>query len=215
MGFDLMIGVSSEGATVAEAEFGDSDPNDVIKQARERGTALLWLQTNAEMSSFGFSRASGYVRMRAEVVPDGEQLPRLAEADYATTLESAYRGLWGHKQVVADATPPTDAVVVGLYDGAEAIGICTIFTRERLVDGPGVVPKAREAGNHARLLLGACAVLGPGSVDLDSWGDRPEVIRAYAELGFATVEQVGGWEMRLDEPQQLDAPSQDASGSIG
>jgi len=197
MGIELLIGVSSEGATVAEAELTDEDPNDVIKQARVHGVELLWLHTSSDMSRFGFSRASGYVRMRAEVAPAGEPLPTLAGAEYATTLENAYRGLWGHKKVAADTSPPTDATVVGLYDGAEPLGICTVWARERLVDGPGVVPKARSTSNYARLLLGACAALGPGSIDLDSWGDRPDVIQAYADLGFVPVEQVTGWEMQL------------------
>lgn len=201
MALDLLIGVSSEGATVAEAELGDGNPNHLIEQARERGAELLWLHTSADLSSFGFSGASGYVRMHAEVAPKGEQLPELAKVDYATTLDGAYRALWGHKQVAANATPPEDAVVVGLYDGDDAIGLCTVFTSERLVDGPGVVPQARNPSHYARLLLGACAVLGPGSVDLDSWGDRMDVLCAYADLGFAPVERVGGWELRLPESE--------------
>jgi hypothetical protein len=201
MAQDLLIEVSSEGATVAEAELGEGDPKDLIKQAHERGVELLWLHASADLSSFGFSCRSGYVRLHADVAPKGEYLPELAEADYAVTLDRAYRGLWGHKQVAADATLPEDAVVVGLYDDDEAIGLCTIFTSDRLVDGPGLVPQARNPMNYARLLLGACAVLGPGSVDLDSWGDDVEVLGAYADLGFAPVEQLGGWELRLGQSE--------------
>jgi hypothetical protein len=65
------------------------------------------------------------------------------------------------------------------------------------VDGPGLVPRARVPENYARLLLGACAALGPGHVDLDSWGDDVDVISAYVGLGFRIVEQTGGWELRL------------------
>jgi hypothetical protein len=194
---ELLIGVSSEGVTVAEAELGDEDPGNLIEEARERGAELLWLHTNADLSRIGFSATSGYVRMHAAVAPRGEQLPELAERDYASTLERAYRGLWGHKQVAAEATPPDDAVVVGLYDGEVAIGLCTVFTRERLVDGPGVVSEARKPSNYARLLLGACAVLGPGSVDVDSWGDCVEAIDEYAALGLVAVERIGGWELQL------------------
>jgi hypothetical protein len=198
---DVVIGVSSDGATVAEAELRDEDPSDVIRQARERSVQLLWIHANADLSSFGFIGASGYLRLRADVAPDGEPLPMLAAVDYAGTLERVYRGLWGHKHVTADATPPVDAVVVGLYDRAEAIGLCTVFPAERLVDGPGVVLTARTPSNYARLLSGACAVLGPGSIDVDSWGDHPDVIRAYADLGFEPIEQVRGWELRLAESQ--------------
>jgi hypothetical protein len=195
--FDFFFGITSEGSTVAEAQLDDEDPSDVIRQARERGVELLWLHTNADLSSFGFRRTPGYVRMRAETASAGQPLVALADADYRRTLEDAYRGLWGHKQVGADATIAANGVVLGLYEGAEAIGLCTVFPGQRLVDGPGVVEKNRDPTNYARLLLGACAVLGTGPVDLDSWGDHPDVIQAYRALGFASVEQVQGWELRL------------------
>jgi len=47
-------------------------------------------------------------------------------------------------------------------------------------------------------LRGACAELGSGSVDVDSWGDDPAVISAYEELGFAVAERSGGWQLHLD-----------------
>lgn len=100
----------------------------------------------------------------------------------------------------ADARPPDGATVVGLYSEASPLGLCTVFPDEGLVDGPGVVPEARRPGNYRQLLLGACAELGPGPVDLDSWGDEPDVLETYADLGFAPVEQTGGWELRLRGP---------------
>lgn len=197
MAVDLQMGVSSEGAIVAEIELADEDPTPVINAARERGAQLLWVHTDADLSSFGFNRTSGYVRLHADAAPEGEHLLRLADADYARTLDSAYRSLWGHKRVAPDATPPANAVVLGLYEGAEPVGLCTVFPGERLVDGPGLVPDARLPENYARLLRGACASLGAGPVDVDSWGDDDEVIRAYVGLGFAVVEQVAGWHLRL------------------
>jgi hypothetical protein len=198
VGADVLTGVSSDGVSFVEAELGNGDPEDVVEQARERGTTLVWVHTNSDLSRFGFSRRSGYVRLHTEAVPSGEALSRLADTDYARTLAGAYRGLWGHRQVAADAIPSPGAVVLGLHDGAEPIGLCRVFPEERLVDGPGLLPEARDAGSYARLLLGACAVLGPGPADLDSWGDSADVISAYVGLGFAVVEQIGGWELRLD-----------------
>jgi hypothetical protein len=197
VGVDLHMAVSSEGAVVAEIELTDEDPAVLIPAARERGAELLWVHANADLSPFGFKRASGYTRLHAELSPEGAHFSRLADADYAGTLESAYHGLWGHRQVAANATPPADAVVLGLYEGGAPVGLCTVFPEERLVDGPGIVPRARVPENYVRLLLGACAALGRGHVDIDSWGDDVDVISAYVGLGFAIVEQTDGWELRL------------------
>jgi hypothetical protein len=66
------------------------------------------------------------------------------------------------------------------------------------VDGPGVLPNSRGAAVYTRLLLGACADLGAGRVELDSWGDRSTVIDTYRQLGFEIVENTAGWQFRRD-----------------
>jgi hypothetical protein len=158
---------------------------------------LLWLHANADLRPNGFEPRPGYVRLRAESPPHGSPLPRLAPDEFAATQDAAFRGLWGHKLVAAEAEPPPGALVLGLYERGESIGLCAVFPDERLVDGPGVRTDRRETDAYARLLLGACAELGPGPIDLDSWGDDPAVIAAYEELGFAAVERVQGWELQL------------------
>jgi hypothetical protein len=182
---------------VLEADLGAEAPEDWIGRARERGAELLWLHTDADLSAYGFESFPGYVRLRADRLPLGAALPRLAPKEFAATQDGAFRGLWGHKLVASDAEPPPGAVVLGLYDEDDPIGLCTVVPRERLIDGPGVVPGARDPVAYARLLLGACAELGAGTADLDSWGDEPAVIASYEELGFAVVERVGGWQLRL------------------
>jgi hypothetical protein len=186
-----------DGSRVLEAELRGEPVEDCIARAQAHGAELLWVHSNANLSEYGFERFPGYVRMRAENPPPATPLPPLARADYARTLDEAYWGRWGHKLVAPDASPPPEATVFGLYDGTEPIGLCTVFMTERLVDGPGVVPDAREPAAYTRLLRGACAELGPGPVDLDSWGDPPDVIEAYAQLGFSIVEQSAGWQFRL------------------
>jgi hypothetical protein len=194
---ELLLGVSSDGASVAEAELTNDDPSAAVATAHGQGVDLLWLHAKADLTPFGFARRDGYLRMRADRPSAGESLPVLAETDYARTLDLAYRGLWGHKQVAPDAAPPPGAVVVGLYEDGGSIGICTVFPEERLVDGPGVVPGRREPAFYGRLLSGALRVIRSGPVDLDSWGDPPDVIKMYAALGFEIVEQYPGWELRL------------------
>jgi hypothetical protein len=195
---EFLVGASSDGLPVVEAELEEGDPAELVALAREHGAALLWVHSNADLASFGFTEAPGYARLRAEHPPPGEPLPPLAERDYAATLDVSYRGLWGHKQLAPTATPPEHAVVLGLYAGSDAIGLTTVFEQERLIDGPGVVPDARTTANYVRLLLGACALLGPGPIDLDSWGDDEVVLSAYGQNGFEPIERVRGWELRLD-----------------
>jgi hypothetical protein len=195
---DFLEAISSDGRHVLEADLGDESPTVWVERAQERKVELLWLHTNRDLSGDGFERFPGYVRLRAERPPRGEPLPRLRPEQFAATQDAAFRGLWGHKIVAPHAAPPGGAVVLGLYEQEDPVGLCTIFPADRLVDGPGVLRDARELDAYTRLLLGACAELGSGSVHVDSWGDDPGVIAAYEELGFAIVERNGGWQRHLD-----------------
>jgi hypothetical protein len=194
---DFLEAVSSNGRRVLEANLGDVSPDAWAERARERKVELLWLHTDRDLSSEGFERFPGYVRLRAESPPRGEPLPRLRPEHFAATQDAAFRGLWGHKLVTPDSASPAGAIVLGLYEREKPVGLCTIFPADRLVDGPGVVASARDPSRYVRLLVGACAELGPGPVDIDSWGDDPAVIAAYEELGFAVVERHGGWQLQL------------------
>jgi len=191
--------VSSDGRRVFEADLGEAEVAEWIGRAHAVGAELLWLHTNVDLSSHGFERFPGYVRMRTETPPRGEPLPRLEPGLYAATLDRSYRGLWGHKLVSEDAEPPAEAVILALHDERETpVGLCTVYPTDRLVDGPGVLPHARATAAYTRLLLGACERLGTGPVDLDSWGDCAEVIEAYEEVGFEIVERTAGWQLPLE-----------------
>lgn len=194
---DLRIGISADGRSVAEAELDGDDPAALVAEARERGAEVIWLEAEADLSSLGFTPARGYARLHAEAVPAGAPLAALAPVDYGTTLALAYLGLWGHKAVAPDAPPPAGATIVGLYRGAKPIGLCRVFPVERRIDGPGVVPGHRVTGNYVLLLRGACAVLGDGPADLETWGESAEVIGAYLELGFALVEETRAWALEV------------------
>ncbi|MDX6486041.1 MAG: mycothiol synthase [Gaiellaceae bacterium] len=183
--------ISVDGLRVVEAEsFAVAD----IDAARAAGAQLLWVHSNDDLSAHGFRRAGAYVRMHADEVPVRKREPSfIEERDYAEVLARAYAGHWGHKLVSPLAEPPEGAVVVGV----PVVGLCRVFPAERLIDGPGVVPEGRSADAYASLLVSACAVLGAGPADLDSWGDAEETIEAYEDLGFDVVERVQGWELAL------------------
>lgn len=188
----LTVVLSVDGKRVVELE---SCTEADVAAAREAGAELVWVHSDDDLSALGFRRAGAYRRLHADAVPlrDRGEPPFLEERDYAEVLARAYSGLWGHKHVSPLAQPPDDAVVVGV----PVTGLCRVWPAERLIDGPGILPEARSPDAYASLLLYACAVLGPGPADLDSWGDSDEVLEAYEDLGFDVVKQSTGWERAL------------------
>ena len=188
----MTVVISVDGRRVFETDaFSEAD----IAAAREAGAELLWAHANDDLSRFGLRRAGRYVRMHCDAVPvrNRGEPPLLEERDYAEVLAAAYSGLWGHKHVSPLEQPPEDAVVVGV----PVVGLCRVWPAHRLIDAPGVLPPARAADAYASLLLYACAVLGAGPAELESWGDSDDVLEAYEDLGFDVVESVTGWELTL------------------
>jgi hypothetical protein len=195
---EIVLGVTSDGLLLAEAELLDGDPSELVELARAAGAAVLWVHSNTDLAAAGFRREHGFVRLEGTPTElAGKPRVLLDGGDYAATLDAAYRGLWGHKQVGADATPPPDSSVLALYDGGRASGLCTVFPTGRLVDGPGVVPGARAPERYVALLRAACAALGAGPVEVVSWGDDPGTIDAYCALGLEVVERTGGWSVTV------------------
>ncbi|MFG2101225.1 hypothetical protein ACGFJ5_11525 [Micromonospora echinaurantiaca] len=93
--------------------------------------------------------------------------------------------------------PDPGVTHLGLADGGRWIGLCRVDPLRRHIDGPGVVPGYRHPRHYARLLAAACALLGPGPAELESWGDEPGVLAGYRQAGFLDVERVDGWELVL------------------
>ena len=195
-----MLATTTDGLRVFEEELTGNDPRALVAKAEEHDADVLWIHANADLTPFGFEKRDGYTRLYAGHTPPGEALPLLPASDYARVLAAAYHGMWGHKHVSLDATPPSGGTVVGVG----RIGLCRVFPAERLIDGPGVQAGRRTVANYVRLLHGGCAALGSGPAHLDSWGDAPEVIAAYCELGFEIVEQTAGWELLLKAPPRSD-----------
>lgn len=198
---DLIFGRSSDDRLVAEAELDGADPDEVISDAAAVGAELLWIHSNTDLEERGFQRRNGYVRLHADSIPTGSALPQVPAADFSELTNEAFRGLWGHKHVDQDALPPEHAEIVGLRRDGRIVGLCSVFPSARLIDGPGLIPRHRSVSNYVRLLLGACARLGSGPADIDSWGDSRNVIAAYVRLGFQPIEQIAGWELDLTMPR--------------
>jgi hypothetical protein len=195
---DVVFGRSTTGESVAEVDLDETSLSiaEVVEQARSHGAGLVWAHGGSPGD--GFEPRSGYAHLHAADPRPGTVLPTVAAEEYGTLLAEAYLGQWGHKWVEPDQPLPTDgSVVLALREQGIPVGVCRLWPDQRLVDMPGVVPRLRGAERTVRLLGAACAVLGPGSVDVDSWGESPEVLRACGELGFAITEQQRGWELRL------------------
>lgn len=196
---DVLICRNSEGETVAEVDLGETrlPLTQIIERARGLGAELLWAHGSMPGSD-GFVPQPGYAHLHAERPLPGDPLPLVEPGLYASLLGEAYAGMWGHKWVDPAQSLPTDgSVVLCLPEDGVPIGLIRVWPDQRLVDQPGVVRERREARHSLRLLGAACALLGPGPVDVDSWGESPEILEAYGELGFVVTERLGGWELRL------------------
>lgn len=192
---------SSEGLAVAEVDLdaADMSEREVIEEARRRGAALVWAYSDQEPETFGFVSRPGYARLHADTPLTGPALPLVAPDEYGSLLAEAYRGLWGHKWVdEREAVPTHDSIVICLSEAARPIGLCRIWPKARLIDQPGVVPAHRGTAPALTLLSAACARMGPGPVDVDTWGESPDVLHSYtARLGFEVLEERPGWELLL------------------
>lgn len=196
---EVLICRDTEGRTVAEVDLDDTTSTvaEIVDRAREEGADLVWAH-GGNPTMEGFVPMPGYAHLHADHPVAGERLPRVEADAYGPLLAKAYLGQWGHKWVDPTQPLPIDgSIVLGLYDQRVPVGLCRVWPEQRLVDQPGVVPERRGTQHSLRLLGAACALLGPGPVDVDSWGEAPEVLEACARLGFAVTEQQRGWELRL------------------
>lgn len=196
---EVLIGRDTTGTTVAEVDLEDTTltVTQILDEARRHRAGLVWAH-GGRPEEAGFVRRSGYVRLHADDAVAGDPLPPVAPEAYGELLARAYVGMWGHKWVDPAQRLPTDgSVVLCLEEDDAPVGLCRVWPRDRLIDQPGVVPECRSPERAVRLLGAACALLGPGAADVDTWGEEPATLSAYATLGFAVTDRQAGWELRL------------------
>ena len=198
---ELHISTATDGRIVAEADLrGDADVQGVIHEARTRGAQVLWAY-GGDLDPQGFVREGGYTRLAAGSIPveDSEPLGTTSDPDdLVELLRLGFLGQWGHKlpdrEALARAAGRADVFyLVAAGNG----GVCCVDRDERLIDAPGVVPEMRSAESYLSLLRAACALLGEGPATIESWGDPPERLASYGELGFEVVERLDGWTLEL------------------
>jgi hypothetical protein len=196
---DVSICRSTGGETVAEVDLDDTSLTvpEIVRLARHEGADLVWAH-GGDPHAEGFLPKPGYAHLHAQEPVSAGRLPPVEPDVYGPLLARAYAGQWGHKWVdPARPLPGDGSVVLCLSEDGVPIGLCRVWPDQRLVDQPGVVPERRGTTRTLRLLGAACALLGPGPVDVDSWGESSQVLEACGRLGFAVTEQRRGWELRL------------------
>jgi hypothetical protein len=194
----LQYAHSPAGEPIAEYELERGDEGllpMLASAARQHGAARLCVYSTADLSAAGLARREGYRRFTASAAPVGSTLPVLDPETVAALWPRAFIGQWGHHLVQpGDYAAVRDAIYLGLPDGDDWLGLCRLEPERRNVDGPGFVGRSGNPQRAQALVLGACALLGPGPVTLETWGDRAE---PYLELGFSIAEDCPGWELAL------------------
>lgn len=144
-------------------------------------------------------------------IPDPAwQLASLAErpltGGLARLYAYAYSGLPGHNVVAVDTTPEAEAELQRAFDlhsvwvvwcAGQPIGVTRLEQEDSgVVDGPGFVAAHRQPAAYAWLAAAALEQAGEGAV-LHSWGDGPEILQAYRQLGLEVVEESPIWACTL------------------
>jgi mycothiol synthase len=172
------------------------------------------------------------VRLPPVIWPFGYTLRTYAEVQDISILTQAmnlsYIPLWGHQEV-------TEAEMSSWLPNFNQQGLFLVFSEKGRVigvsrvepspersskngvptgyiDAPGVVPQHRRLDLYRALVLTGVRWLrlqGYGFVEMESWGDKLEVLKMYRELGFKDMRQQVCFEMKLsvEEPADKSASS--------
>lgn len=174
-----------------------------------------------EGASYFSLRMGADIEVEEAIFPDGFHLKTYAEVNdievYSKVINRAYGDLWGHHRATAEAQqnwigyfdPMAIFILFGPHD--EAIGMVRVqhHTREHVqggqnrdsVDAPGVIPNYREQGLYRPLLLTGIKWLrehgAVGEIMMDSWGDLPETVAMFQEVGFETMYESVAYRLEL------------------
>jgi hypothetical protein len=166
----------------------------LVADARAAGADLVWAHGVAVDASLGFRPRGGYVRLEAPDVPAPVDLAMPPRSLVQSLHAECFAGVWGQHEL---DEPDPAAFYVALREAGRWVGLCEFDVEGRWIAGPGIVCGLRTPDRYARLVRGAAACMGAGPVVLETWGDGEETLAAYRDLGFAVVEVVPGWELRL------------------
>jgi mycothiol synthase len=159
-------------------------------------------------------------RLPPVIWPFGYTMRTYAEVQNLATLTEAmnlsYIPLWGHhavsEQEMASWLPGFNqqGLFLVFSEKGRVVGISRVEpSAERtlinnaptgIIDAPGVVPQHRRLDLYRALVLTGIRWLqdqGQTMIEMESWGDKLEVLKMYRELGFKDVRQLMCYQKNL------------------
>ena len=201
-------------------EKGASDTRVYANAEHKAPNDFLLKHGFAPVAAYMRMAIAGKHSFPAPDMPSGFTVRSYAEVrDMRIMLEAlnrGYEGLWGHRNVseeeMAEWFPqlPQEGVFLlfapdGSVAGTVRAGMNEHLSELRgtptgLVDAPGVVPEYRQFNLYRPLLLTTLhwlAAQNPAHIELESWGDAPETLALYHNLGFKTVQEQISYRLSL------------------
>ncbi|QBD76096.1 GNAT family N-acetyltransferase [Ktedonosporobacter rubrisoli] len=178
--------------------------------------AFLHKRAFAPVASYTLMRLAAEKQVPQAEWPAGYTIRQYRpEADFPLLLDMynrAFQGLWGHwEHVTAEALhgileqENPAGIFLLITQSGEVVGTCRGEMSEHLstkrgketgyLDAPGIVPAHRSTKLYLSQLLYAAhwvrtqASQTPIDIELESWGDDPQVLSEYQQAGFEKVEQ--------------------------
>jgi mycothiol synthase len=165
-------------------------------------------------------RLTEAVRLPPVIWPYGYTMRPFIEVQDLSILTQAmnlsYIPLWGHHEVSEDEMASwlpnfiQQSLFLVFSEKGRVIGISRVEpSRERTqkngkptgyIDAPGVVPQHRRLDLYRALVLTGINWLrdqGQTLIEMESWGDKLEVLKMYRELGFKDLRQLISYELTL------------------
>ena len=177
--------------------------------------AIGFLKKHGFMAQGAYTelRLSEGARLPPVIWPFGYTMQTYAEVQNLATLTEAmnlsYVPLWGHHEVseqeMASWLPKLNqqGLFLVFSEKGRVVGISRVEpSAERTlkngmltgyIDAPGVVPQHRRLDLYRALVLtGIRWLQGQGQmmIEMESWGDKLEVLKMYRELGFKDLRQL-------------------------
>jgi mycothiol synthase len=188
--------------------------------AHPAATAFLHKHAFMPEGAYTEMRLTTYARLPPIIWPYGYTMRTYAEVQNLSTLTEAmnlsYIPLWGHYKA-------TEEQMSGWLPGFNQQGLFLVFSEKGRVigvsrtepspertskngvptgyiDAPGIVPQHRRLDLYRALLLtGINWLRGQGQkiIELESWGDKLEVLKMYRQLGFEDIRQLVCYKMEI------------------
>jgi phosphinothricin acetyltransferase len=174
-------------------------------------------------------RLSEGIKLPPVIWPYGYSMRSYSETQDISILAQAmnlsYIPLWGHREVSKDEMaswfPAFDQQGIFLVysEKGRVVGISRVepsperSLRNGLptgwIDAPGVVPQHRRLDLYRALVLTGISWLrdhGQFWIEMESWGDKLEVLKMYRELGFKDLRQLLCYQLELSYGDQAEQP---------